>query len=146
MPVTTPVKTIFNKCSLPISNKLHQVLIKRINQQEAMEHQSVTINFRDSSYSAEEGGFHPVEVSLQKDHQQRWSILYITDFAYMGNYYPELERSLDFDIGNSMAFVAGIGWQRITAYGVHDLYQVWESNFLSYFAMGAFDQIELTPL
>lgn len=146
MSTSTAVKAIFSQCSLPITTKLHQVLIDQINQHQASHFTGVILNFRDSSYSAEKGGFHPVEIALQKSHQQRWTIRYITDFAYMGNHFPELERSLDFDIGNSMAFVAGIGWQRITAHGIHDLYQVWESNFLSYFAMGAFDQIELTPL
>lgn len=81
---------------------------------------------------------------MQKDSEHRWSILYITDFAYMGSYYPELERSVDFDIGNNMAFFTGVGWQAIDAYGVNDFYQIWESNLLSYLEMDAFDEIKLS--
>ncbi|MEZ9053843.1 DUF2787 domain-containing protein [Vibrio sp. 10N.261.49.A5] len=144
MSTNTPVKALFNKCALPISVKLQTVLLKHINTQPNQSGDHFTLNFRDTTYSAEAGGYHPVEIALQKDSAERWSILYITDFAYMGNYYPELERSVDFDIGNNMAFFTGVGWQAIDAYGVNDFYKIWESNFLSYLDMESYDQIEVS--
>ncbi|MCG9753054.1 DUF2787 domain-containing protein [Vibrio brasiliensis] len=144
MSTATHAKALFNKCPLSISPRLQTVLIDHINTKANDSVTAITLNFRDTSYSAEAGGFHPVEIALQKDSEQRWSILYITDFAYMGNYYPELERSVDFDIGNNMAFFTGVGWQAIDAYGVNDFYQIWEGNFLSYLEMDAFDEIKLS--
>ena len=44
---------------------------------------NVTINFRDPNYSAENGGFHPVEIRLEK-HGVTWQLCYITDFTYVG--------------------------------------------------------------
>ncbi|WP_213866081.1 DUF2787 family protein, partial [Vibrio crassostreae] len=132
MSTNTPVKALFSKCSLPISIKLQTALLKHINTQPNQSGDYLTLNFRDTTYSAEAGGYHPVEIALQKDSAGRWSILYITDFAYFGLAYPELERSVDFDIGNNMAFFTGVGWQAIDAYGVNDFYKIWESNFLSY--------------
>ncbi|NOH84095.1 DUF2787 domain-containing protein [Vibrio sp. 03-59-1] len=144
MSINTPVKALFSKCSLPISVNLQTVLLKHINTQPNQSFDHFTLNFSNTSYSAESGGYHPVEIALQKDSAERWSILYITDFAYMGNYYPELERSVDFDIGNNMAFFTGVGWQAIDAYGVNDFYKIWESNFLSYLDMESYDQIEVS--
>lgn len=144
MSTTTHAKALFNKCPLSISPRLQTVLIDHINTKATDSSTAITLNFRDTSYSADAGGFHPVEIAMQKDSEQRWSILYITDFAYMGNAYPELERSVDFDIGNNMAFFTGVGWQAIDAYGVNDFYQIWESNFLSYLELDAFDEIKLS--
>ncbi|PWI31853.1 DUF2787 domain-containing protein [Vibrio albus] len=144
MSTATHAKALFNKCPLSISPRLQTVLIDHINTKANDSVTAITLNFRDTSYSAEAGGFHPVEIAMQKDSEQRWSILYITDFAYMGSYYPELERNVDFDIGNNMAFFNGVGWQAIDAYGVNDFYQIWESNFLSYLEMDAFDEIKLS--
>ncbi|EKO3516602.1 DUF2787 domain-containing protein [Vibrio fluvialis] len=144
MSTTTHAKALFNQCPLSISPRLQTVLIDHINTKATDSSTAITLNFRDTSYSADAGGFHPVEIALKKDSAQHWSILYITDFAYMGNHYPELERSVDFDIGNNMAFFTGVGWQAIDAYGVNDFYQIWESNFLSYLEMDAFDEIKLS--
>lgn len=146
MTTMTLTKSIFTPCSLPVSIEFHQLLVKHINSLNEEDEPSITINFRDTSYSAEEGGFHPVEIGLQKQTTGLWAILYITDFAYFGNVYPELERSVDFDIANQMAFFTGIGWQDIDTSGVNDFYELWESNFLAYVAMDAFDQVKVSPL
>lgn len=63
----------------------------------------------------------------------------------MGNYYPELERSLDLDFGNQVAFTVATGWQSIQSPGIDDLYQLWERNFISYVNMGAFDVVQINP-
>lgn len=56
--------------------------------------QGFILNFRDPDYSAESGGYHPVEIAV--DGQGR--IQYITDFAYVGDgHYAELDKELDFD-------------------------------------------------
>lgn len=144
MSTATHTKALFNKCPLSISPQLQTVLIDHINTKANDSVTAITLSFRDTSYSAEAGGFHPVEIAMQKDSAECWSILYITDFAYFGLAYPELERNVDFDIGNNMAFFTGVGCQAIDAYGVNDFYQLWESNFLSHLEMDAFDEIKLS--
>ncbi|TOD30835.1 hypothetical protein CGJ66_22555 [Vibrio parahaemolyticus] len=127
---------------IPVSERLYRTLVQYIEQQGQQRASSVTLNFRDQSYSADEGGYHPVEINVQRKGNE-WHILYISDFAYMGNYYPELERNMDFDFGNGQDFVAYMGWQPIRSRGVRDLYRLWERNFLSYLKIGTYDSISV---
>ncbi|MBY8252053.1 DUF2787 domain-containing protein [Vibrio fluvialis] len=135
----------FTPCALSVSEKLHTLITQELIKEGTATSSHITLNFRDSSYSAENGGFHPVEIGLQRNGDGHFDILYITDFAFMGNYYPELERSLDFDFGNQVAFTVATGWQSIQSPGIDDLYQLWERNFISYVNMGAFDVVQINP-
>ena len=95
--------------------------------------QCVILNFRDPSYSAKEGGYHPVEIMLDKN----GLIQYITDFAYMGQGdFAELDKELDFD------FAAGVFQQMGRCYPIADgcaIFAVWQSNFCAYFEWGVFE-------
>nr|PMI85466.1 hypothetical protein BCU36_00590 [Vibrio lentus] len=134
----------FNKAALPISNALLKRLADVLNQHtEVVSDNYIVINFRDKGYSAENGGYHPVEISLSKDANNRYTILYITDFSYCGGAYPELDRDIDFDIGNSVVFSRYAGWQSIRLPTMTELYELWEGNFLSYMSMDAYDQIQV---
>lgn len=141
----TPTRDLsFNKAALPISN----VLLKRLEgvlsqHPEVVGDSYIVINFRDKSYSAESGGYHPVEISLSKDANNRYTILYITDFSYCGLHFPELERDLDFDFGNSAAFTRCGGWTSICSPEIVELYPLWEENFVAYLEMDVYDQIDI---
>jgi len=141
---------LFNPSSLPITKTLHVLLGKTLAERQALDEalatsQSVVMNFRDSAYNAEDGGFHPVEIALGQSSDGRWNIQYITDFAYVGSYVPELERSLDFDFQRGDFFTPYDGWNPIVGNrDARELYQLWESNFLAYVDMEAFDEISLT--
>ncbi len=135
---------------LPVSNKLNQCLIDALNQRPELhsgleETSSVTFNFRDKSYSAENGGFHPVEIALTKETDSTWQYAYITDFAFVGNHYPELAKELDFDFLSGEWFASylrdysSIKNNRNAA----ELYRLWEHNFLAYADMGMYDEIEI---
>lgn len=130
--------------TLSVSTKLREIITQELAKTDTTTNTNITLNFRDASYSAEDGGFHPVEIGLQRCSDDQFDILYITDFAYMGTHYSELERELDFDFGNQVAFAITTGWQSIQAPGVDEIYQLWESNFLAYLGMGAFDEIKVT--
>lgn len=54
----------------------------------------ITFNFRDENYSSDDGGFHPVEIRLNK-HNNQWQFEYITDFSFQGFPYPELVKEID---------------------------------------------------
>ncbi|OLQ88026.1 hypothetical protein BIY22_07580 [Vibrio panuliri] len=142
---------LFTPSSLPIANSLHTLLGKTLTEHimhdEALAtSQSIVMNFRDSSYNEEDGGFHPVEIALCQLGDGRWNIEYITDFAYVGNYYPELERSLDFDFRAQSFYAPYCGWGPIKgSRAAIQLYNLWESNFLVYTNMNAYDQISVKP-
>ncbi|MEC6832293.1 DUF2787 domain-containing protein [Photobacterium toruni] len=142
----------FTPTLLPISNKLKSLLNQtlcnyhtqaiQLNRQSAKRY---TFNFRDTSYDAENGGFRPIEIAINQQSSDEWSIEYITEFAYFGNYYPELERSIDFDITNNCWFTSHSGWLSLKTnqQDANELYQLWEGNFLAYVDMEAYDQIKV---
>ncbi|EKO3471035.1 MULTISPECIES: DUF2787 domain-containing protein [Vibrio] len=105
--------------------------------------QSVVFNFRDSSYSSENGGFHPVEIRLVRCNDQ-WIFDYITDFAYCGGPYPELVKEVDFNFSSETVSFSYVPDLPITSNDVAEFYSMWESNFLSYVEMGVFDEIKVT--
>ncbi|MFC5077306.1 hypothetical protein VTH8203_02736 [Vibrio thalassae] len=142
-----PVKTStisFSPTCLPVSKGFQKCLAQALNQHDEDLGRHVTLNFRDKSYSAANGGFHPVEIALQKIKDAHYSILYITDFSYCGGPYPELERDVDFDIGNGMAFSCYGGWQSIREPLMAELYELWQSNFVAYVDMDAYDEIKVS--
>ncbi|AAW87590.1 hypothetical protein VF_A0520 [Aliivibrio fischeri ES114] len=135
---------------LPVSNKLNQCLVDALNQRSELhsgleETNSVIFNFRDKNYSAENGGFHPVEIALTKEADNTWRYAYITDFAFVGNRYPELAKELDFDFLSGEWFASYLGrYSSIKDDGAaKELYQLWEHNFLAYTDMGMYDEIEI---
>ncbi|EKO3583105.1 DUF2787 domain-containing protein [Vibrio metschnikovii] len=138
----------FVTSTLPISHKLHNVLNEQLSasslSSSALEAQRLLVfHFRDKAYSAENGGFHPVEIALSKM-ADAWHIDYLTEFAYFGHPYPELERCLDFNFQRGEFFAAYQGWQPIKgSHEAQSLYQLWEHNFLAYVEMGVFDDITL---
>ena len=92
---------------------------------------AVTINFRDPNYSADDGGYHPVEIRLENE-GDGWRFCYITDFTYVGSgYCAELAKDLDFD------FDAGVFQNLHGIYPIEqaiEMFQTWETNFV-YYAM-----------
>lgn len=82
--------------TLPVTKLFQQhiaTLLAEQSQQTSV--RAVVINFRDPDYSAESGGFHPVEMRfIRRDNE--WYFDYVTDFSYMGRVYPELEKEMDF--------------------------------------------------
>ncbi len=133
----------------PVSQKLKSLLKSKIEtfrkqNPTKRESENLTINFRDTTYSADAGGYHPVEFMLLKEQENQYQIQYLTDFAYMGNVYPELERNVDFDIANGQAFIAPMGWQSCHDKSIVEFYSLWESNFLAYLQMGAYDEIKIS--
>ena len=128
---------------LPVSQTLVDLLTGLIQKQERLSTaNSIVMNFRDQSYSAETGGFHPVEIRLYKQ-DALWRLDYITDFSYQGAPpFAELAKEIDFNLHNGIASSSLTG--DIGGADAHELYQLWEDNFLAYADMGCYDQIEVT--
>jgi len=124
---------------LPLPQALHQIIQSQVADREF----GCVISFRDQSYSAEAGGFHPVEIYVDEFGQ----IQYITEFAYWGMPpHDELVKELDFD------FSLGL-FQQNTVFGSaessinagREMFQLWCSNFVSYYNMGVY-QIHITEV
>lgn len=118
----------YEELPLPVSKHLADALAELLTKQSLIG-DCVTINFRDPNYDAENGGFHPVEIRLEK-RDEAWHVCYITDFAYVGiGPYAELVKELDFD------FQSGVFQNLFGVFPIEqatELYQIWESNFLYY--------------
>ena len=113
---------------LAISNRLISILNKEIALHSEVDTSSgCVLNFRDPDYSAESGGYHPVEICL--DEQGR--IQYLTDFAYVGDgHYVELAKEQDFD------FAYGLFQQMGRDYPIRQgagLFKIWQANFCDYY-------------
>jgi len=94
----------------------------------------ITFNFRDDDYSAELGGFHPVEVRVVNS-ENLWIFEYITDFSYQGAY-PELVKDIDvcFLTGQIYTLYSGC----LQGSGASELIDLFLSNFIIYFEMEIF--------
>lgn len=93
---------------------------------------NIILNFRDPDYSAETGGYHPVEILLINGRIQ-----YITDFAYVGS--PpcvELAKELDFDFSLNL-FQQGSRDHPIDV--GQELFKIWSKNFCHYFRSDVFN-------
>lgn len=119
----------YDGLALPVSTKFVHQLQNLLNQNEVRS-KSVTLNFRDPTYSAQRGGFHPVEIRLEQ-YDNMWHFCYITDFAYIGSgSYAELTKELDFD------FQSGVFQNLFGVFPIEqatEMYQIWEGNFLYYY-------------
>jgi hypothetical protein len=123
--------------ALPVSSTLVNHLIELLKDHDLTNSRTVTINFRDPDYSAEKGGYHPVEIMLFLK-GDTWHFAYITDFKYVGQGQDvELVKDLDFDF-QAGVFQTLYGYYRIEE-GL-DIYPVWEENFVSYW----FHSIQIT--
>ena len=91
------------------------------------------LNFRDPDYSAESGGYHPVEIAVDEEGR----ILYITDFAYYGSGpYAELDKEIDFDFGYKV--FQQMGREFPIARGA-ELFELWQANFCEYVSRQVFN-------
>lgn len=121
---------------LPVTCRLIDIIKDALKGKDLTGKISITLNFRDPDYSAENGGYHPVEIMLKRQGDE-WHILYITDFCYAGiGPYADLVKDLDFDFGAGV-FQTQYGYYRIEE--ASDIYPVWEQNFISYFRIEAFE-------
>lgn len=106
---------------------------------EAENGNGVIVNFRDRSYSPENGGHHPVEVHLDS----KGNLLSITDFAYFGvPPFVELGIELDFSFEQDSFRQFDNMYDLECGRGLLALYL---ANFAAYYKSGVY-QVEVTRL
>lgn len=119
-------------CLLSISDALVRIIEDEIGRAKVDASGGAVINFRDPDYSAEKGGYHPVEIAVTSDGQ----MLYITDFSYAGTPpYAELVKELDFDFDIETCQQFDHLFRLKQAGG---LFALWQRNFVSYYGMGMY--------
>ena len=96
---------------------------------------AIVLNFRDKSYSADNGGFHPVEIRLSKLNDS-WQLVYVTDFAYHGCPYPELVKEIDICFTRKQVYHLYGGW--LNKQAGSELIQLFIDNFIEYHNMGVY--------
>lgn len=124
-------------CPFPLSAAFVALLERELATAEPVPASGVILNFRDPGYSAETGGFHPVEICIRATGR----IEYITDFAFVGRGpYAELVKEIDFD------FSLGLFQHFSREFPIHagrELFAVWQENFVAYHQMGVYT-VEIT--
>ncbi|HHQ4556055.1 TPA: DUF2787 domain-containing protein [Aeromonas veronii] len=96
----------------------------------------LTFNFRSPTYSPEQGGTHPVEIRLIRG-LDGWLFDYVTDFSYQGvGQDAELCKELDFNFLDDEHYLQG--WGPIPRSEAHELFTLWQTNFVAYCRMTYF--------
>ncbi|MBV7315422.1 DUF2787 domain-containing protein [Shewanella sp. NIFS-20-20] len=113
----------------------YQLLEQQLQSLTPKEANVITLNFRDPDYSAESGGYHPVEVRLEKQ-QDYWRLVYVTDLAYHGHPYPELVKDIDICFNSKQVYSVFSGW--ISQQEGQELIDLFSHNFVAYHQMGAY--------
>ena len=99
----------------------------------------VILNFRDPTYSATNGGYHPVEIHVDS----KGDVLSITDFAYFGvPPFVELGIELDFSFEHDHFRQFDSMYDLECGRGMLGLYL---ANFTAYYKSGVY-QVEVTAL
>ena len=128
--------------ALPVSQELIDVLnaVLKIDAREStnLEHcNALTFNFRDSNYSPDTGGYHPVEIRLSR-RDNGFVFDYLTEFSFVGaGRAVELAKEMDFDINRGVFESRGL--EPLAISKVATLYKLFEANFLAYHRMGVFE-------
>lgn len=104
-------------------------------------HNTLTFNFRDTDYSASAGGYHPVEIRVERIGSSQkpdyWQLVYITDFSYQGSPYPELVKEVDVCFVNNRVYSLYGG--NLNHSQGQALLTLFISNFIEYHTMDAYE-------
>jgi len=101
--------------------------------------QGVIINFRDPEYSAERGGYHPLELSISTN----GDLLYLTDFSFAGMP-PFVELGIELDWNFEMNSFRQFDNMYDLECG-RSLLGLYLANFTAYYKSGVY-QVEVTTL
>ncbi|HEK2943700.1 TPA: DUF2787 family protein [Proteus mirabilis] len=103
-----------------------------LSSQNEVNYHGVILNFRDPQYTAENGGFHPVEIRLIRSNDG-WYFDYLTDFSFIGTVWPELEKEMDISWSQGYVWHYLMGDLEYEEGGA--LFELWQRNFIQYWKM-----------
>jgi hypothetical protein len=120
---------------IALPEAFYQLLEQRLQSVGTEQANIITLNFSDPNYHADSGGYHPVEIGLVR-HGAHWELNYMTDFAYFGRVYPELEKEIDVCFQQREVFSSYAGTQYLQQ--ASGLVRLLIDNFLGYIALGVY--------
>ena len=132
------MKQTFNQSQcFRVPDKLYGILSTELSKVTAPISDSlgITLNFRDADYSAETGGYHPVEIRIVK-HNSQWQFDYITDFSYQGFPFPELVKEIDICYQSKQVYSLYGG--NLNKQDADELIELFLNNFICYVETGGF--------
>lgn len=102
---------------------------------------AITFNFRDDNYNANTGGYHPVEIRVERQPtdeagKEHWQLIYITDFSYQGLPYPELVKDIDVCFVSKRVYSLYSGW--LEHRDGQELLKLLIDNFIEYHSMSTY--------
>jgi len=122
-----------------VPEKLYSILNAALAKQTVPDSSSlgITFNFHDLDYSADSGGYHPVEIRVSKNNiSSLWGVEYITDFCFVGHPYPELAKDIDVCFQTKQIYTQfGIGMSKQES---DEFLAMFLNNFISYVEMDVF--------
>ncbi len=120
--------------NLPMSQAFIAILksVISLSSQNEVNYHGVILNFRDPQYTAENGGFHPVEICLIRCNDG-WYFDYLTDFSFIGTVWPELEKEMDISWSQGYVWHYLMGDLEYEEGGA--LFELWQRNFIQYWKM-----------
>ena len=122
----------------PLNKQLVNLLQHEISAVGINDSSGAVVSFRDPDYDCYTGGYHPVEIAVNKE----GCIQYITDFALYGiPPHVELAKEIDFDF--YMKRFQHMGREYPIQQG-RELYKLWEHNFISYYQSNVYS-VEVSP-
>lgn len=127
------MKLNFNEVQgFPVPAKLYQLINQSLAGTSVPNNafNAITLNFRDPDYSADTGGYHPVEIRMEKQNEL-WQLVYITDFSYQGGPFPELVKEIDVCFISKQVFNLFIGW--LQNRNAKELLTLFVNNFIEYY-------------
>lgn len=134
-----PLPVFEDSCPFPLSKGLIDLLNAEMEKAGADLRQGVILSFRDPDYSPETGGYHPVEIAIDR----KGILVYVTDFAFVGRPpFAELAKEIDFDFSLSAFQHQGVEFPLQRG---RRLFQLWQRNFVSYYRSGVY-AVECEPL
>lgn len=127
-----PLPISEDSCPFPLTPALIALINAEIERVGLPSTLGVTLTFRDPDYSPERGGYHPVEINIDR----KGIILYVSDFAYVGRPpFAELAKEIDFDFSQQVFEHFG---RVFPLHEGRELFQLWQSNFVAYYKGGVF--------
>ncbi|WP_181872687.1 DUF2787 family protein [Billgrantia montanilacus] len=143
--MSLPITLDTTDTALPIPQALTDVLLKEIERAYITTPPQptedplfgITLVFRDPGYDPLLGGYHPVEIRLGRANEH-YRLDYLTDFSYVGPAdQAELQSEINFEFGVSLCVVRYL--PPIALSRVGEFFDLYVTNFLSYYRNGAYE-------
>ncbi|NOH84672.1 DUF2787 domain-containing protein [Vibrio sp. 03-59-1] len=105
----------------------------------------IALNCRHQHYYQHREGLHPIEIQLDKQASQHWTIVCMASFSYPTEEHQELDVELYFHLKNGWCYQPDAGGELSMAQPtILSVFQSWTHALYKHLTSKAFDDIALT--